>query len=121
MAPGSTAVLQGENVLTNSLAGLGEVVSRAVGNVDPARGDLDAVDIDNAVGVWHVQSVVQNGQGFLVDKSTQVPVDVVGLGVEVSKNSSKDAQAVLASMIGVAWSNGTEIIREIQAGSSVSV
>ena len=66
-----------EDVLANLLRG-GEVIGCVGCREQLSSGYLDVVNTDVAVGVGHGQCVVQDSASFLTDKSTEVPVDVVG-------------------------------------------
>ena len=77
-AAGAAAVERLEDVLADLLVRLGEVEGGAVGEADAAGGHLDAVDVDVAIGIRHVESVVEDREGFLVHVCAEIPVDVVG-------------------------------------------
>ncbi len=66
-----------QDILADLLGGA-EVIGRVGGSEKLSSGNFDIVNTDVARGVWHSQSVVQDSASFLTDKSTKVPVDVVG-------------------------------------------
>ena len=57
---------------------LSEIERSAVGHIDAPSWDFDAVNVNNSIGIRHVEGVVQNGQSILVDVCSEVPVHVVG-------------------------------------------
>ena len=93
------------DVFADLLPGLGEVVGGAVGDIDLARRDQDAVSVDHAVRVGHVEGVVQDSDGLLVDESAKVPVDVVrehdrrGL-VERDRDDAGDQRRFVGQRVG---------------------
>lgn len=101
------------DVLADLLAGLGEVVCGAVGDVNFAVRDQDAVGVDHAVRVGHIEGVVENGDGLFVDESAEVPVDVVrehdwGGLVEWYRDDARDQRRLVCERVGgdvehIAW------------------
>lgn len=122
LAAGSARVHERGDVLADHLVGLREVVGGAVGDVDAASGDQDAVDVDDAVGVGHVKRVVEDRDGFGVDEGAQVPVDVVGKHdgrgvVDGNGDQTADEGRVVRERVGgdvedVTWEAGLRVVVE---------
>ena len=55
----------------------GEVKRGAFDDFKAAGGDEDVVDLDSPRGIGHIKGVLEDGGGILVDKGTEVPVDVI--------------------------------------------
>lgn len=75
-ASGPAVVRRGEDVGADLFGGC-EVEEGVVDGADGAGGDEVVVDFDVAGGVWHVESVVEDGGGVGVGEGPEVPVDVV--------------------------------------------
>lgn len=59
------------------LFGGGEVKRSALDDFKAAGGDKDVVDLDSPRGIGHIKGVLEDGGGLLVDKGTEIPVDVI--------------------------------------------
>lgn len=123
-ATSATAVLQLEGILANCLW-LGEVVEATLCEADLTSWDLDTVNINDTVSQWHVEGVVQDELSVLVDKGTQVPVDVVGEhdwgwasdwdGDHAAGPGSIVAQSVGGNVEDIAWEAGLSLIVEAES------
>ena len=65
------------DVVAKDCVRLGEVQSSAACQANCTIWNQDAIGLDIAIGVRHIQGIVQDRESLLVDKRSKVPVDVM--------------------------------------------